>query len=91
MKQPNFLFAVCISRALPQDVLGTLAGYVREESPGPLYLACSEVVVHSPFVHLTALRSDDSGKVLKIRLPTQYVLAMVDLSDEAALPIGFHS
>jgi hypothetical protein len=89
MKQPDFLFAVLLPHSLPQEVLALLDGYLRSDCPGIVYLACSEVAVQSPFVHLAALRNDDSGKVWKIRLPTQYALAIVEWSDEEALSIGF--
>jgi len=86
----RLLFAVLLPRAIPKEVLTLLAGYLRDDIPeGSPYVACSEVAVHSPFVHLTVLKSDDSGKVWRVRLPTQYVLAITEWLDEDARSIGF--
>lgn len=88
MKQHDPSHAVLLPQTVPGEVLSFLDGYIFEINDSN-YLLCSDIAVQGHFVELVILKNDYSGKIWKVRLPVQYALAMVDMSDKEALPIGF--
>jgi hypothetical protein len=91
MKPPTEAYVLVLQPSTPPECLTWLEDYIYENAsvPKTLYIACSEVVVHHPFVHLTAIKSDD--QTWKILLPIQYVLLIMDWPDKETLPVGFQA
>jgi len=84
-------YALLLPRELSPGVLLWLAGYLHQ-TPEDQFLICSEVAVQGLFLHLMLLGNGDnkdSSNRWKVRLPVQYALAIVEMFDQEARPIGF--
>jgi hypothetical protein len=83
-------YAVLLPKTLPQEILALLDGYFYvffEQN----FLLCSDVSDLGYFSELEVLKNDKSKRVWKIKLPNLYILAVADMSDKEAIPIGFLS
>lgn len=92
MKAPAEAYALVLQPSTPHECLTWLEDYIYEyvgDAGRTLYIACSDVVVQYPFVHLTAIKADDS--TWGMLLPVQYVLLILDWPDKEAAPVGFHA
>ncbi len=77
------------SQLFPEEVRRCLAEYLFEIADDR-YLMCSQVVgLRWSLLEVVALKNDYSDKARTMFLPLRYVLAILDLSDKEALPIGF--
>lgn len=88
MKQTDY--AVLLPTAIPQELLSLLKSYLHLDN-GLNVLFCSEFEQQGHFVRMVMLKNNDHKKTGVVFLPTQYVLAVADLSDKESFPLGFLS
>ena len=81
-------FAIMLPQVLPPELNVFLKSYLyvfHDQN----FLICSECEAQYPFVSASIVRNDKSKKEWSVMIPTQYVLAVADMSDPQSLPIGF--
>ena len=91
MKKDAFAYSVLLPRSLPPEVLSFLAGYLFVVGEEDQYLFSEKFEIRWPFVELLLLNTDPAKeKQWSVRLPTQYVLAVAEQSEnEMRAKAGF--
>lgn len=83
-------YVALVPQGLPQEVISFLQGYIHEYR-GQNHLLCSEISDLGYFLEMTILADSDKKKEWKVRIQTQYVLAVGEVGDSGNFPIGFLS
>lgn len=82
--------AVLISPLLPLEVRDTLSDYIHLIGEQHYFLSRS-FEVEGYFAAMNVLKNDKSKKLWMIRIPVQFVLAVVDMPDKDSDSFGFLS
>ena len=83
-------YAVLVQQSLPQELLSFLKGYLHPYRDMTCLL-CSEFVDLGSFLEMRILANSENKQEWKVKVRTQYVLALGEVEDSGDFPLGFLS